>query len=71
MGYTEQDQEEERLFEDTYVAVNRKTKEILALEVTDEKIHDGNEMKTLVDRVLERNYKKNIKSKQFWQMGGI
>ena len=50
-----------------HVAVNIKTKEILALEVTDEKIHDGMEMKALVKRVLE-NIKikiKIIKSKQF------
>jgi hypothetical protein len=32
----------EELSKDTYVAVvNIKTKEIIALEVTDEKVHDG------------------------------
>ena len=46
-----------------HVAVNTKTKEILALEVTDEKVHDGKEMKTLVERVLERNSNDNYKIK--------
>ena len=41
------------------------TKEILALKVTDEKIHnDGKEMKALVESVLlERNNNKNYKIK--------
>ncbi len=34
------------------VAVNIKTKEILALKVTDEKVHDGKVMKNLVEGVL-------------------
>ena len=58
--HTEQGQEEEeRLFEDAcsrYV----KTKEILALEVADEKAHDGKEMNALVEHILNRdntNYK--------------
>jgi hypothetical protein len=34
------------------IAVNIKTKEILALEVTDEKVHDGKVMKNLVEGVL-------------------
>jgi len=46
-----------------HVAVNIKTKEILALGVTDEKVHDGKEMKALVERVLERNNNKNYKIK--------
>ena len=46
-----------------HVAVNIKTKEILALEVTDEKVHDGKEMKALVERILERNNNKNYKIK--------
>ena len=62
MGYTEQEQEE-RLSKDTFVAVNIKTKEILALEVTDEKVHDGMEMKALVERVMKRNNNKNYKIK--------
>ncbi len=35
-----------------HVAVNIKTKEILALEVTDEKVYDGKVMKNLVEGVL-------------------
>ena len=35
-----------------HIAVNIKTKEILALEVTDEKVHDGRMLKKLVDHVL-------------------
>ena len=45
-----------------HAAVNIKTKEILALEVTDEKVHDGKEMKALVEQVLKRN-NKNFKIK--------
>ena len=36
-----------------HVAVNIKTKEILALEITDEKVHDGKLLKKLVDHVLD------------------
>ncbi len=39
----------------THVAVNTKTREILALEVTDEKAHDGKMMCRLVDRMLKQN----------------
>jgi hypothetical protein len=46
-----------------HIAVNIKTKEILALEVTDEKVHDGKQMKSLVDHVLKRNKNKNYKIK--------
>ncbi len=47
-----------------HVAVNIKTKEILALVVTDEKVHDGMEMNALVERVLKRNNNnKNYKIK--------
>jgi len=38
-----------------HVAVNTKTKEILALEVTDEKVHDGKVLCRLVDRILKQN----------------
>jgi len=34
-----QEEEEERLSLKIYIAVNIKTKEILALEITDEKVH--------------------------------
>jgi IS5 family transposase len=43
-----------------HVAVDIKTKEILALEVTDEKLHDGKIMAQLVEQVLEN---KNIRIK--------
>jgi len=36
-----------------HIAVNIKTKEILALEVTDEKVHDSRMLKKLVDQVLD------------------
>ncbi len=39
----------------THVAINIKTKEILALEVTDEKVPDGKVMKNLVEGVLNNN----------------
>jgi hypothetical protein len=38
-----------------HVAVDIKTKEILALGVTDEKIHDSNMLKTLIDQVSNRS----------------
>jgi hypothetical protein len=45
-----------------HVAVNVRTKEILALEVTDGKVHDGKEKNVLVERVLERNKDFKIKT---------
>lgn len=39
-----------------HVAVNTKTREILALEVTDEKVHDGTMMKKLVKHVLNGHH---------------
>ncbi len=46
-----------------HVAVDIKTKEILALEVTDEKVHDSKMMKKLVENVLKiKGNKKRIKS---------
>jgi hypothetical protein len=62
VGYTEQEQEE-RLSKDTFVVVDIKTKEILALVVTDEKIHVGKKMKALVERVMKRKNNKNYKIK--------
>jgi hypothetical protein len=44
-----------------HIAVNIKTKEIFALEVTDEKVHDGKVMAKLVEHILEN--KNNIKIK--------
>jgi hypothetical protein len=46
-----------------HIAVNIKTKEILALEVTDEKAHDGKIMPRLIEHVLKRNDNKDIKIK--------
>ena len=51
-----------------HVAVNIKTKEIIALEVTDEKVHDGKVMKQLIEQVLNNNH--NIKIKSFIGDGG-
>ena len=45
-----------------HIAVNIKTKEILALEVTDEKSHDGKVMSKLIEHILKRN-NNNIKIK--------
>jgi hypothetical protein len=39
-----------------HVAVDINTREILALEVTDEKLHDGKIMEQLVEQVLENKY---------------
>ncbi len=51
-----------------HVVVNIKTKEIIALEVTDEKVHDGKVMKQLIEQVLNNNH--NIKIKSFIGDGG-
>ena len=50
-----------------HVAINIKTKEILALDVTDEKVHDSRTLKKLVNHVLkiipdDKNKVKKIKS---------
>ena len=50
-----------------HVAVDIKTKELLALEVTDEKVYDGKVMVQLVEKVLEN---KNIKIKSVLADGG-
>ena len=46
-----------------HVALDIKTKQILALEVTDEKVHDNKVIKNLVEGVLNNNH--NIKIKSF------
>ena len=46
-----------------HVDVNIKTKQILALEVTDEKVHDSKVLKDLVEGVLNNPH--NIKIKSF------
>ena len=54
----------EDLSKDRYVAVvNIKTKEIIALEVTDEKVHDGKVIKQMIEQILNNNH--NIKIKSF------
>lgn len=45
-----------------HVAVDVKTKEILALEVTDEKVHDSKMLKKLVNNILDNADKKKRKS---------
>ena len=45
-----------------HVAVDIKTKEIPALEVTDEKVHDGKIMPKLIEQVLENSNNIKIKS---------
>jgi nitrogenase molybdenum-iron protein alpha/beta subunit len=45
-----------------HVAVNIKTKESLALEVTNEKMHDGKVMKQLIEQILNNNHDIKIKS---------
>ena len=45
-----------------HIAVDIKTKEILALEVTDEKVHDGKIMPKLIEHILENNNNIKIKS---------
>ena len=45
-----------------HVAVDIKTKEILALEVTDEKMPDGKVMKKLVKHILNGNHNEKVRS---------
>ena len=46
-----------------HIAVDIKTKEILALEVTDEKVHDGRKvMPKLIEHILKNNNNIKIKS---------
>jgi hypothetical protein len=46
-----------------HIVVNIKTKEILALDITDEKVHDGKMLKKLVNQVLKiKPYKIKIRS---------
>ena len=47
-----------------HVAVDIRTKQILALEVTDEKVHDSKVLKNLVEGVLNNNHH-DIKIKSF------
>ena len=44
------------------VAVDIKNKQILALEVTDEKVHDSKVLKNLIEGVLNNNHTINLKS---------
>ncbi len=46
-----------------HVAVDVNTKEILALEVTDEKVHDRQVMQKLIEHILKRNGNRDIKIK--------
>ncbi len=46
-----------------HIAVNIETKEILALEVTDEKAHDGQIMPNLIEYILKRKSNNDIKIK--------
>jgi hypothetical protein len=38
-----------------HIAIDINTKEILALEVTDEKVYDGKVMPRLIDHILKNN----------------
>ena len=46
-----------------HVAVDIKTKKIIALEVTDEKVHDGKKLKKLVNHVLDSREPNTVKIK--------
>jgi len=53
-----------------HVAVNIMTKEILALEVTDERVYDRKVMKQLIEQILNNNHH-NIKIKSFISDAGV
>ena len=44
---------DERIFENTYVAVNVKTKKILSMKVTDEHVHDSKVLPELVKNIIK------------------
>ena len=44
-----------------HVAIDIKTKEILALEITDEKVYDGKVMPRLIEHILKRKDDKDVK----------
>ena len=55
--------QKERGYLKIHVAVDTKTNEIHALEVTDEKVHDGTMMRKLVKHVFSHHYhKEKVKS---------
>jgi len=45
--------EKEKIFENTYVAVNVKTKKILSMKVTDEHVHDSKALPELVENIIK------------------
>ena len=45
----------ERIFENTYVAVNIKSKKILSIKVTDEHVHDNKALPELVENIIKSN----------------
>ena len=47
---------QERISKDTSIAVDiKKKKKVLSIKVTNEKVHDGNQLKHLVDDVITKN----------------
>jgi hypothetical protein len=64
VGIRKEEEEEKKGYLKIHVAaVDIKTKEILALEVTNEKSHDGKVMPKLIEYVLKRNSNKDIRIK--------
>ena len=45
--------EKEKIFENTYVAVNVKTKKILSMKVTNEHVHDSKALPELVENIIK------------------
>jgi hypothetical protein len=43
----------ERIFENTYVAVNVKSKKILSIKVTDEHVHDSKAVPELIENIIK------------------
>jgi len=48
-------QRQERVFENTHIAVNVKTKKILSIKVTDEHIHDSKALPELIENIIASN----------------
>ena len=46
---------QERISKDTSIAVDIRKKKVLSIKVTNEKVHDGNQLKHLVDDVITKN----------------
>jgi hypothetical protein len=53
MDKRQMERRKERIFKNTYIAVNIKTKKILSMKVTDEHVHDSKALPELVENIIK------------------